>query len=613
MADRFPRYRPLGVQIGSVPSVDYLSAGAQTARGYEAMSRALDRVSSFAFQAVEERRKQEGLQYGAQNAPTEEQLKEAIESGRPIDLPGGEYSVFGQNARAAALRAATDELEYIGRQKISSLALQAKDGTIEPEQLQIEVQAVVDGVSSSIAKEDASVARKLRASLGVVGNSAYVSAAKDFIVKKENQKKVFAAAFVDEMTKSIPLIVDAGDTTGPDGKLITFEQKIEAQRMRALNAYAALGDVEGAKQAMAKFDKALQSIRIYEAERFVSSEDTSMQDVYAFTAEGAVPPNTKLSRLLETATPEQRSEIMQKAIEAKKRINNLYEQREVKAERERKNVIRGAETYFFGRFSRNPDAFDDTSITEALNGQRMSQLGAEVMRKEMTRKSDPSNNPFVQNDISDRINEGRDMHETILRARLNDQLGEVEFLSLLKRNAESQVRRYAFETKDEREREEAKLEAAGERADKEAQKFKNERAKEFWNFTKKMLGSQELEAKIFTRALTESDNTQAQNIANAELEFHERVRAGEDAKAVSDDLIERYAPRKVAPRALSGVPITMPKDEQQVRAMEKEFERRLRAGKITKDEYTKQLGLLVEWDKYVTPQKKQSASKKGGE
>ncbi len=60
MAERLPRYRQVGLvptSIGSLPSVDVLSSGLQVARGYERMSAALDKLSSFAFEKASERQK----------------------------------------------------------------------------------------------------------------------------------------------------------------------------------------------------------------------------------------------------------------------------------------------------------------------------------------------------------------------------------------------------------------------------------------------------------------------------------------------------------------------------------------------------------------------------
>ena len=44
-----PRYRPLGVSIPSMPSVDYISAAKTKAGVFDTVSNALDKMSEFEF------------------------------------------------------------------------------------------------------------------------------------------------------------------------------------------------------------------------------------------------------------------------------------------------------------------------------------------------------------------------------------------------------------------------------------------------------------------------------------------------------------------------------------------------------------------------------------
>ena len=64
MAEKLPRYRPLGVSIPSVPTVDYVSAGAAAARGWQSMSAALDKMSGFALSEAGRQRKLEWEEAG---------------------------------------------------------------------------------------------------------------------------------------------------------------------------------------------------------------------------------------------------------------------------------------------------------------------------------------------------------------------------------------------------------------------------------------------------------------------------------------------------------------------------------------------------------------------
>ena len=76
----------------NMPNVDF-AAEKELIRGYNQISAKLDQMSSFFMKQSEGMAKIEGAEYGAENAPTPDQIKDAFSSGKELELPGDKYSV----------------------------------------------------------------------------------------------------------------------------------------------------------------------------------------------------------------------------------------------------------------------------------------------------------------------------------------------------------------------------------------------------------------------------------------------------------------------------------------------------------------------------------------
>ena len=70
MAERLPRYRPLGARIAQVPRVDYVATARAQASASTAIANALDRVNDFAEYA-----KLEAVEYGVATGQQPSKLK----------------------------------------------------------------------------------------------------------------------------------------------------------------------------------------------------------------------------------------------------------------------------------------------------------------------------------------------------------------------------------------------------------------------------------------------------------------------------------------------------------------------------------------------------------
>ena len=80
-----------------VPRVNF-AAEQEIARGRNQLANNLNRLSNFVMSMAEDKARIEGAEYGALNAPTQQQINDAFVAGEELELPGDVSSVFGRSA-----------------------------------------------------------------------------------------------------------------------------------------------------------------------------------------------------------------------------------------------------------------------------------------------------------------------------------------------------------------------------------------------------------------------------------------------------------------------------------------------------------------------------------
>lgn len=225
-----PRYRPLGVSIPSMPSVDYISAAKTKAGVFDTVSNALDKMSEFAFEKQKARVELEGAAYGAANAPTKEQIdtaKKPISEMMQIDPT----TVFGAAAKAAAAEQIEGRFLVRAGSELTQLRLDAKENNTDIEAFQGQVQNLIDGYSSILQGISPEAANKFAATLATKGNSAIISHNDDLIAAQEQQDDASAAVGVDNILNvDLPQIFEVGVKTDASGNRITIDDQLAVLR-----------------------------------------------------------------------------------------------------------------------------------------------------------------------------------------------------------------------------------------------------------------------------------------------------------------------------------------------------------------------------------------------
>mgnify|MGYP000100082701 CR=1 FL=1 len=175
MAER-PTYKRRGAQLRLPAFQDVMSQVA--ARGANETAQAINGMAQFVAQQTQNYAQIKGEEYGALHAPTRKQIEDAYMSGDVVDMPGGNLTVFDRAVKAAALDAASNQLELLTREKISGIVLAAYQTQPSADKLSDDIDAVITGYAGTFDRDAPSTALKFRAKMGIYANNEFESYSK---------------------------------------------------------------------------------------------------------------------------------------------------------------------------------------------------------------------------------------------------------------------------------------------------------------------------------------------------------------------------------------------------------------------------------------------------
>jgi len=281
------------IAYSRLPSVTYAGA-AEAARTSQTLAQAMDRITSFAAKSAAVEAEIKGAEYGAQKAPTKQQLEDAVRQGQDPDdiLPGDTFTIFGQAARNEALATLANTLEIDARQSVASLQIKADTTEMPIEQLAFQMNELLDGYSSTLEGVSPSLSKKFRASMGMVGNSVITSHAKTLNTNQKARDKVAALASIDQTISQVdnivtePVIVSFLPS-GADGEIVTADDILSAQRELIVQYGYAVGDKALVDGKLQEFDEKVAQAKIGRVVDFVQQNPLANRRA---VAEGKKPP-----------------------------------------------------------------------------------------------------------------------------------------------------------------------------------------------------------------------------------------------------------------------------------------------------------------------------------
>lgn len=253
-----PRYQQTGVLPADIPRLD-LADIKESSRLYGTIGQSLDRLSNFAFREAGEVAKREGMQFGAENQPSLDQVMVAVQEGKsPSELFAKPGTVFGDAARKVQATQLRVELEARGRQDLANLSAAIEAGPVDMKDITTRIKGMTDGYGKALASIDPEESLKFRASMGTAGNAVYTKAIKRAAKMYSEQVKVLAG----DALATTPTIL--GDTINSEQDPKMLSDRFMVERSRVIDIAKQTGDPQFLNETIKEFDiKRLNSIVDY--------------------------------------------------------------------------------------------------------------------------------------------------------------------------------------------------------------------------------------------------------------------------------------------------------------------------------------------------------------
>jgi len=246
-----PLYQPTGLLPADIPRLDRADVKEAQAQ-LTTITSSLDRMADFAFKKAAEQAEREGLQYGAENQPSADQVMAAMEAGKsPQELFAQPGTTFGNAARRVQAAQLRNELEVKVRNEFSRLSGMVDSGSFNLKDVQSEIKAITDGYGKAISSISPEEGLRFRASAGSAGAPVYAKAAdRAYKIYGEGVK-----ANADDLISQTPTII--ADLMRVEADPILLAERILVERQRVFDIAGQTNDPQFFAEKRADFDRAL--------------------------------------------------------------------------------------------------------------------------------------------------------------------------------------------------------------------------------------------------------------------------------------------------------------------------------------------------------------------
>lgn len=351
-----PRYRPLGVSIGSMPSVNFIQTGAAEAQVYDNISKGLNAISEFVYERAVAEAEIAAVKYGAEIAPSVKQLEEASRTGVTLDpdLPDG-FTIFDQKARKTAIDVMQTNMEIAARNEISALSIEAKDTDMSADEFQLQLNGIIDGYSSALGQVDPIAAVNLQAAITPVSNSKLITHANNMAAKAEAKEKVAVSFGVDTIINDVPDNVAAGNRVAADGTITTIDDFLNLERQRIYALAYGIEDEAFLSTRLKQFDDAVNEAKAQYVVDWIRDSDSPLDAVNQLTTGDIKDENVAI--LVSQMSPEQAEFAFGKALSALSDEQSVIAANDDRDEKARKEMVDGIKADIIdARIAGDPDA-----------------------------------------------------------------------------------------------------------------------------------------------------------------------------------------------------------------------------------------------------------------
>ena len=259
-----PRYRKIGVGVSPMPTVSTVGLQ-QASRTSQSLAQAMDRIAGFAFKQAAQQAEVEGREYGALNAPTPQQLKDALARGEDAEklVPGDKSTIFGRAARQYGLDQITSNMEMQGRKSINEYQVAYEAGDISLDQLEVGLEIVLKQQSDLLRQISPLASQKYSATMGVVSNSAFLAAAKKEAAANKIDMEILYRNDMDVIIGQVESVIRAGDTgSKEEGNFVDVAQKLFILEQGLVEKAQQIDDAEFYQTKYKEFKEAITQAKI---------------------------------------------------------------------------------------------------------------------------------------------------------------------------------------------------------------------------------------------------------------------------------------------------------------------------------------------------------------
>ena len=254
--------------VGGVPmvqaqqqQVDFVGPRA-AAQGASQLAQVLERMSASAFQTAAPMRQAEGLQYAADNPLTSEQIQLA-KDGMPFGVGStSSLNYFDQAVAKARSLELSGHFEIEGRNELTKLLADVKDGRATSEQVSSKIRTMTDGYSKALSNTDPEASIKFRATMATHGHTVLTAAYSAELERAKAQRFAKFDADFDNGVRLLEETIAQGSFTDKNGQQRTVDELADVFRKNILTQSMLLGDKALQKEYSTKFEAALTNAKI---------------------------------------------------------------------------------------------------------------------------------------------------------------------------------------------------------------------------------------------------------------------------------------------------------------------------------------------------------------
>jgi len=249
-----PRYKSSGLQV-AVPEGQFRDVSAPM----DALSKGMNQMTSFFMQSAQEQAVVEGEKYGAENAPTVEQLKLMTTSGETIQPVGDTFTIFGRSAQKASAEIVSTRIGYAASAELEKIKSSIESGASVGQAGLQQFNAAIKGYSSALGAYDPVAGKKLEAELAYKSNQLYLAASKKAASSIGSAAKDEIKQFLVQQRSSISSLVQSGDSyaVGPAGETIklSLNEKKAIELKKTISLASKIGSASLVKTTVDAFEK----------------------------------------------------------------------------------------------------------------------------------------------------------------------------------------------------------------------------------------------------------------------------------------------------------------------------------------------------------------------